>query len=68
MIAGEPDTVDPDEDYVAGSGIGWSDRTNKWKQTHGDTVLEPTGFLCQAGMQKYSPILLSLNNSSLSLS
>ncbi len=50
MIAGEPETQNPSEDYVAASGVGWSDRPNEWTRTVGDKVVEPSGFLCQTGI------------------
>ena len=46
-ISGEPETLHPGEDYVAASGVGWSDRTNKWTQTVNKVVVEPSGFLCE---------------------
>ena len=49
-VVGEPETSNPDEDYVAASGVGWSDRANKWTRAVDKEVVEPSGFLCETSM------------------
>ena len=49
-IVGEPETSNPEEDYVAASGVGWSDRANKWTRAVDKELVEPSGFLCETSM------------------